>query len=375
MTGFSGCAYNRNRQVIEDVDFIRAIGIDYQNETFEVSAILTDDPTIYKGYGTSIYEAYDQLMKNHKRQITLTQTSYYFLGEQACEVGLDSCLNFFIHQESVQMNAYVFVTRNETATQFLQDGFDKELTVYDEFDAITLRQVQRYTKMDNTIAGLFKNMVEERECVMIPYTELSNEEFTIGGYSVFVGNTLYDYLTYEISLGVDLLRNRIHSYPILLTGVSLRVIDSKTKIDLIQQKDVTDQTAFLSQDEPELPEGENETLAMKISVSFDSEIVENLGNEMNYPVTVQLQENYVRDLILDTIDYVKVTGADIINAEGIIRKQNETIYQHIKADRANRTVAAYNTYLQRLLTHTSVVLKIKSNIKRSFIDYQARNGA
>lgn len=353
-----GCSNNRNRQALEDIDLIRVIGIDYEKDSYSLSVLFTEASTIYQGHGGTVYEAYEQLKRSHKKPITLSQTGYFFLGEKACEQGIDKALSFFLNHEATQINALTFVTRELDAYEFMSEGLASSLILYDEFDSIEIKQSEWYKKNENTLSNIYKNVLEKKECILIPYAGISENEYEVSGYTVILENKLFDYLTYEQSLGVDIFKNKMNSYPIFLEQASLRIIKSKTAIEVKYLKEGNINTAFLLQEERQLPEQSIGAIQLDIFVRFESEVVEFLEQGLTFELLRPAQSAYITELVMESIDYAMVTGADILNLEGLLKRELPDVYENIKS----------KDYVSLLCKGLEANICVEGKIKRSFMD-------
>ncbi|MDF2538160.1 MAG: hypothetical protein K0S76_1181 [Herbinix sp.] len=323
-----GCSRDMNRREIDEVNFIHALGIDYADGEYTISAIFNSgggaDPEgsgeagseeISNGTGKTPYAAYEDLRLKNKKAITLTQAGFFLIGDTAAKEGIDLCLDFLSRNETIKLESLIYVTKGEKAEDFINAAIENKQAVSEDLEAIKQKQQEIITRNDNNLVNILNEMKQNYSSVLIPYLTAEESGFLIEGYAIFDQLKLYDYLDKETSSGINFMKNIVRSYPIHLengTGLSISYTDTDLKTKL-----------------------ENDKIIIKIKVNFESMIKEvNMeGDTFTYEVLSKLtkeQNQYVENIIRKAADYSVTTGLDILQLARIIENQNVSQWRDLK---------------------------------------------
>lgn len=326
---FSGCTHDMSRKEIDEIDLVLVVAIDYENGEYTLSALHSAgggaDPEagssgagteeVATGSGKSAYEALEDLKLKNKKSISLAQAGSFLIGEGAAKQGLAQSLDFLSRDETIKMEALIYVTKGKKAADFIQEGIKNQQTIHEDLDAMKQKQQETLTRNDNTMVNILNDMKQTDSCVLVPYLLADKSGYLIDGYAVFNQLMLVDYLDHETSDGVNFIRNIMRSYPIYLdneVGLYISFTNTKLKSEL-KDKQVT----------------------VTITVSFESMLKEVLTQKDVF-TTQELdkltkdQNNYIKAILEKPVNYSIESGLDILNLARIVENQNYAQWKSIK---------------------------------------------
>jgi spore germination protein KC len=323
-----GCSHDMNRREIDEINFIHVIGIDYENEVFTLSALYSSgagaDPEsggaaeeISTGVGDTPYEALEDLIAKNKKSITLAQTGFFLIGDEAAENGIDICLDFLSRDETIKMESLIYITKDEKASDFINKGIENEQMVHEDLEAIKQKQQEVVTRNDNNLVNILNEMNQNYSSLLVPYVISEEKGFLIEGYAVFDQLKLKDYLDNETSSGVNFIKNIIRTYPIYL----------KDKAGLSISYSETDLQSEL--------EGNN--IKITIKIDFETMIREVHDDKTTFTrdglkKLTEEQNQYMIKLIEKPVNYSIATGLDILQLARLVENQNVKKWKNLEAE-------------------------------------------
>lgn len=315
-----GCSHDMNRREIDEINFIHVMGIDYSQGEYTVSALYSSSggadpeegggPTeeeVTEGKGKSPYEALEDIKLKNKKTISVANTGYFLIGDAAAKNGMDQCLDFLSRDETIKMEALIYITRGVNATDFIKQGIEDKQNIQADLEALEQKQGELITRNDNTLVNILNEMKQNNSSVLVPYVLSREKSFLIEGYSVFDQLKLRDYLDLETSTGVNFIKDIVRTYPILLeeqVGLSLSYASTKIKSELDHDK-----------------------VRVTIKVDFETMIKEILTND-NIFTQDQLkkltnaQNEHITNVIQKAVDYSRNTGLDILQIARLLENQH-----------------------------------------------------
>ncbi|MGF7144599.1 spore germination protein KC [Anaerotaenia torta] len=315
-----GCTHDMNRKEIDEIDLALVLGIDYSDSEYELSALYSagggadseeggasGEEKLAKGKGGSMYEALEDLKQKNRKNITLAQAGSFLIGEAAAEQGLDRCLDFLKRDETVKMEALLYIVKGTKAIDFMEEGIKQEQVIHEDLKAIQQKQKELLTRNDNTFVNILNDMEQSYSGILLPYITATEAGFLIEGYGVFQDLKLADYLDTQTSDGVNFIRNTMRSYPIYLPeGVSLAISYTNTKLKT---------------------EWKDNVVTVTIQVYFETMLKEinRSGNVFNRRELLRLteeQNNYIRAVLEKPVQYSHEKGTDILNLARMVENQN-----------------------------------------------------
>ncbi len=349
---FSGCTHDMSRKEIDEINMILVLGIDYADGEYTLTGLYNSgggaDPgegggsgneELAEGTGKSAYAALEDLKLKNKKEITLAQTGSFLIGEGAAPRVLDKSIDFLSRDETIKMEALIYVIKESSAADFIQGGMENKQKIYEDMGAIEQKQKELLTRNDNSMVNTLNDMRQTYSCVLIPYLIADETGYVIDGYAVFDDLKLHDYLNRETSDGVNFIRNIMRSYPIYLNdNVGLSVSFTKTKLKAhLEEKQIT----------------------VTVKVNFETMIKEVASKEDIFKTDTLLkltdeQNEYIRQIIEKAVNYSISTGLDILNLARVVENQNVKEWKTVKENWPD------------LISNIKYEYKLESRISKSF---------
>lgn len=347
-----GCTHDFSRKEIDEIDLVLLVGIDYSEGEYTVSALYSTgggsdpekggsgDEKIAQGTGKSAYEALEDLKLKNKKSISLAHAGSFLIGSDAAEKGVRESLDFLSRDETIKMEALIYVIKDMKALDFINTGIENKQTIHEDLEAIKQKQREILTRSDNTVVNILNDMDQTKSCVLIPYLIADKSGYMIQGYAVFDQFKLRDYLDKETSDGVNFIKNVERSYPIYLEDkVSLIVSFTKTKL---KAKVI------------------NNEITVTIKVNFETSIKEVLTDKDIFTREELLnltekQNEYIKEVMKKAVTYSTANGLDIFNLARLVENQNYSEWKNI------------NTNWSNMISKIKYEYDIDSKISKSFI--------
>ena len=348
-----GCTHDMNRQEIDEIDLVLTLGIDYEEGEYSVSALYSTgggadseagagsgEEQVAKGKGKTAYEALEKLKQKNKKNITLAQAGSFLIGEEAAKQGIDRALDFLKRDETIKMEALVYIIKEKKAVEFIEEGIKNKQMIHEDLQAMEQKQKELLTRNDNSFVNILNDMEQSYSCVLIPYLVGEKSGLLNEGYAVFDENKLVDYLDRDTSDGVNFFRNITRSFPIYLKDeVSLAVSYTNTKLK-----------ANLK----------NNNITIIIKVDFESMLKEIITEKNIFTQTELLrltdaQNDYVLSILEKPVKYSKENGMDILNLARMVENQNVSGWSGIEGN------------WDEMITNIEYKYQIRSQITKSFI--------
>jgi spore germination protein KC len=351
---FCGCTRDMNRKEIDQINLVLVLGIDYANGEYTLSALYNTgggaDPgegssgkgkeDVAKGTGKTAYEALEDLKRNNKKAISLAQTGSFLIGDGAAKKGLKESIDFLSRDETIKMESLLYITKDRSASDFINNAIDNKQTIHEDLEAIEQKQKELLTRNDNTFVNVLNDMEQTYSSVLVPYIVSEESGFLIEGYAVFNQLKLMDYLDEETSNGVNFMRNLIRNFPIYLDDrIGLLITNTKTKLKSNYN---------------------NKVISVIVRVNFETMIKEatarnNIFTQQGLVQLTDEQNDYIRKVIEKAINYSKATGCDIYHVARMVENQNVSDWEDIKKDWSN------------VIAKIDYQFDLKSKVTKSFI--------
>jgi spore germination protein KC len=349
-----GCKNDMSRREIDEINFIHAMGIDFDGKLYTLSAIYSSDSgadpekgeagkeDIMEASGATPYEAFEELRLKSKKIVSVANTGYFLFGDGAARAGIRECLDFISHDETIKMESLIFVTKDMDAKDFLGRGIENEQTIQADLEAVEQKQLRLITRNDNTLINILNEMKQDYYSLLIPYLESEENAFLIRGYGVFDNLMLIDYLDMDISSGINFVRDIVRAYPIYLEdGISLSLTFSDVRL------------------KSRLEDGQ---VKIRIEADFETMVKEtNAGGNIYTSEKIKqltaMQNDYIKDIIKKAAEYSAAKGLDIFRISRLVENEHEGEWEELKEN------------WKESISEVEYEYDIRSKISKSFILY------
>lgn len=301
------------RTEISDVDLLLVVGIDKTDTGIRVTGLYkknggveeaTGGTKLIDGEGQTFYEAFQELQKKNLKSVSIAHATYFIFDEAAAKAGMTECLDYIERDQTVKMDAMVYILKDDNVGDFMKKSIEQETQLSQDLNAISEKQVDNIKKVDNNIVKIMEHLEKESNQLFIPYLVSSGENLYVNGYGVIQNDSLVTMLTHDQSLTLDLLRNRLRSYPIYLNHeIGLEITDSWVGSDVTIV---------------------NGGLQVNLMVDFSTDIMEVTNGDHVYEdyyinQIVELQNRYIAEKLTELFTVAEQYHLDLVDVAGMIQ--------------------------------------------------------
>lgn len=233
----NGCSKDFSKKEVNEIDMIRVLGIDYIDNQYSITALygiggpdtINGDIETIEAKGDTLFEAFENLKKENKKDILFSYTSFYLLGQGLAKHGIEDTVRFLIKDETIKINALMYIVKDADAATIIHDAKEDKTMIQDDLKAMVQKRLDYVTKNDNTILWIYEEIENNKSSTVIPFLDYQDKKLGMSGYAAFLNYKLVSFLDEDTSLGIDLLRGIVKSYPIFLPdGYGLTINNVKT---------------------------------------------------------------------------------------------------------------------------------------------------
>lgn len=245
---------------INDVEFIRAVGIDKAPEgkirfTIATQRIVTGGERggseqklseIMYSEGRTGFEAARNFWAYSEKRPFFGHLEYILIGEEAAKDGILKYLDFFTRDPEDRLNLNVFVVKGTDAGEMVRQGNTRDKFVFDRLEGIKehywgLSMINRVDLMeimyilDTEYLSLYIPCVKLTEKTENSDGHNEGMDIALEGFAIFEGDRLAGYLEREMARGLSFLRNMAKSGVLNVRArngsmVALELISSNRKM-------------------------------------------------------------------------------------------------------------------------------------------------
>jgi len=245
---------------INDVEFIRAVGIDKAPEgkirfTIATQRIVTGGERggseqklseIMYSEGRTGFEAARNFWAYFEKRPFFGHLEYILIGEEAAKDGILKYLDFFTRDPEDRLNLNVFVVKGTDAGEMVRQGNTRDKFVFDRLEGIKehywgLSMINRVDLMeimyilDTEYLSLYIPCVKLTEKTENSDGHNEGMDIALEGFAIFEGDRLAGYLEREMARGLSFLRNMAKSGVLNVRArngsmVALELISSNRKM-------------------------------------------------------------------------------------------------------------------------------------------------
>lgn len=245
---------------INDVEFIRAVGIDKAPEgkirfTIATQRIVTGGERggpeqklseIMYSEGRTGFEAARNFWAYSEKRPFFGHLEYILIGEEAAKDGILKHLDFFTRDPEDRLNLNVFVVKGTDAGEMVRQGNTRDKFVFDRLEGIKehywgLSMINRVDLMeimyilDTEYLSLYIPCVKLTEKTENSDGHNEGMDIALEGFAIFEGDRLAGYLEREMARGLSFLRNMAKSGVLNVRArngsmVALELISSNRKM-------------------------------------------------------------------------------------------------------------------------------------------------
>ncbi len=328
----SGCSYKE----LNDLAVVSALGIDYENNEFKLTAQVMDiknngnDSTtsntlIYESTGKTVAKAIRNFSVRYPKNVYLGHLEFIIIDKNAA-FKINDIFDYIMRSPEVRSSSYVLFTKDETANKILKPYNEVE----DRFPVESLKTVlldakdRSGTIYDLTLEELLSNYLKPGIDPLVPIVKTANKKgdtattTIINDLAPLKDKTLLNPLTQNQSIAYNTIKNNYYDMVIDCkykdTTFGSLIYNPKSSIDL-KIKD--------------------NNINININVNIESKIIEinNKENLLNKNTQKEIKEevnNKIKNYIKDLINYSKNSNTDTLGLKNIIYKNYYKSYDKFK---------------------------------------------
>lgn len=352
----SGCW---NYREIEKLDVVSACAIDKNGDEFiltvETVNFSSDQkesiskPFVVTARGKSIFDAIRNTISKSGRKLYWSHTKVIIISKDIAEEGVLPVLDWIFRGAEMRGDARILVSKEDTASQIIFGGNDKESTVGMHLDKILKSQRFVTTFPSNDLWEFTDSIVSEGISSIAPYVVTSVDNGinipAVEGTALFKGDKMVGWISGKESKLVIWLKDKIIGGTIMIQDI----IENKENISLEMFENQT-------QLDPILNDG---SVLMNIMIKCNMEISE-LGKSQ-----VEIDSMSIEKLEKDTEKYIKEKMENIIKK---IQKEYKTDIFGFGKEIMQKYPNYWNkikSQKEELFKELDVVVKVDAQIKGS----------
>lgn len=343
-----GCSKDFNSKEINEIDMIRILGIDYVDNQYSITALygiggpetINGDVVTIEAKGDTLFEAFEELKKENKKDLSFSYTNFYLIGQGLAEQGIDETVRFLISDETIKINALMYVIKDEDAGTIIRDAKEDKAMIHDDLKAMVSKRLDSIKRNDNTILGIFEEIEDGKSSVIMPFIDYTDKRLGMSGYAAFFNNKLVAFLDEDTSLGIDLLKGIVKSCPIYLPdGYGLTINNVKTVLT---------------------PSLQSNSININVQLKFDS-VLRSMSSS-NQVIDAKLrkkikdeQTRYMIKLLDKAFTTAQAINVDLFRLRDIL-KNNTTIWDVLQSKKDDfLQYTKFNYTIESRITKSSVL--------------------
>ena len=239
------CACRESEQ-IDEIAFVKVLGLDKTEDGILLTAGMQGPKPKEQNLGSSAQEyisvtcetvsqGLSLLEAETEKKIFFGQINSVLFGEEFAKHGILDTVDYLVGSDELRFDIPLVVVKNTTASKLIENGSEEDMHVSEKIEKL-LAVIYSTSISDKVEMSKVVNMLEDPfRSVYLPYVQAENggKDFSLEGFCVFRGDKMLDYLSPEISRGVNFLNDNVENAVLVLTlddaRVSLKISKCKTK--------------------------------------------------------------------------------------------------------------------------------------------------
>lgn len=254
----SGCeSLVPERVDVEDLDFIKVIGVDKQNNKVRITALSKAsnvggesgspqiEPNILNSEGNTIFNAVRLMHSYSNKKPFWGMVEHIIIGEEGAKDGLRPITDFLIRDHELRLNMKVFIAKESSAEKIIKDSAGSKLFLGDILDSLEKRRGNISMSTEVNLYELSNMLDSKTSSPYLPYIQITNgveqegthpdNNIELMGLAVFKDDKLLYYLDGNETRGFNFVKGDIKSGVIVVKDpsgqkVSLEIITATRKI-------------------------------------------------------------------------------------------------------------------------------------------------
>jgi Ger(x)C family germination protein len=217
LTGCSGNFLPTGHDV-QMVELMETMGLDAEEDglTMTVSGGGREETVVRTGTGKTLAQALTEIQTQSDCYVSYGHVSGVLIGEETARQGISALLDFLQRDAELRLNTYLYIVRDGTAQEVLEQSEENGVQVADrlkamELDAGLVSDSYPYNLKD-VLVGL-----EDNGCALVPALTLGEEEAQSDGYACLQNGALLGWIEPQYARGVNVLENHVEQGTMTVT--------------------------------------------------------------------------------------------------------------------------------------------------------------
>ena len=200
---------------LNDLSIVSTIGIDYKDNKYQLIVNVIDgkldDQEIEKSITTfsseneSLEEAFNDIYLKSNKKLYLSHLDLLIITEDAINEKFSSIIKNFLENNEYRNNFNVVLLKDFTLSEFMNQNIQAE----DINNLMTTNEKETAFCVVKDFEMIVKELLIDKNSY-IPTISFSDEELTLNGFTLIKDYQIYDQLTLEESILLNMLQNKIH---------------------------------------------------------------------------------------------------------------------------------------------------------------------
>lgn len=330
----TGCDYKE----LSEISIATVLGIDKQKDIYTISSLVVgkeeNETLLYTGKGSSITTALSNLNLNLSENLYLNHVQTVLVSEKIAKEGMEPILDYFIKNDSIQNNFYLFLAHDASAEDILksllknsQNNYNTVTNIFKYNDEI------EFTNKSDSITEFLDSLLKKGKEPTLNSITIQNDAITTSKLGIFKKDKLYSFS--GNMMGIALLSNRVDH---IILNIPCKQGESVIEVNNIEVK-----TKYVNKEIHNKIKG---TIDIKENVCAYDIRKDNDKKEVTKKVQKEIQ-----NLLAKTIHESKTNRSDVFGFGNKIYQKEKKLNYH---------------YFEKLDIENEITLKMKKEDKEVY---------
>ena len=200
---------------LSDLSIVSTIGIDYQEDKYHLTVNVIDGKlddqeieksiTTFTSENTSLEEAFNDIYLKSSKKLYLSHLDLLIITEDAINQKFSAIIHNFLENNEYRNNFNVVLLSNTSLSDFMTQNIQAE----DINNLIATNQKETALSVVKDFEMIVKELLIDKNSYL-PTISYLNEELTLNGFTLIKNYQIYETLTLEESILLNMLQNKVN---------------------------------------------------------------------------------------------------------------------------------------------------------------------
>lgn len=328
----TGCDYKE----LSEISIGTVLGIDKQKEDYIISSLIVgkeeNETLLYTGKGNSITTALANLNLNLSEDIYLNHVQTVLISDKIAKEGLGPILDYFIKNDSIQNNFYLFLAHDTSAESILKALLENSQSNYNTVTNIFKYNDEiEFTNKSDSITEFLDSLLKKGKEPTLNSVTIQNEKVTTSKLGIFKKDKLHTFSDNQI--GIALLSNRANH---IILNIPCDKGESVVEVNHIKVKSKYKNTKIVNE--------------IKGTLSIKENICQyNMMKEKDKKNLLEKVQKELQNLLSKTVKESKKNQSDVFGFGNIVYQKEKKLS---------------SSYFEKLDIQNKITLKIQKEDKK-----------